>query len=373
MKGNKMRIAIVYNEPKPSLPEKHWLFRSSSDGTIIAKTFQDASEYGVLQEIELVEGFLRDGGHETMLFAVEDPSSLVEFLVQNPPDLIFNCCETFRGNATLEMNVAAIFEILGIPFTGSAALTLGMASNKNIAKTLFIAHGVPTPPWVVISPNSGVENAGRLRFPLIVKPLNEDGSIGIDTYSIVETQARLIERAHFVWNEFRQPALVEEFIEGRELNVAILAVAPDRYVALPVSEILFKDFSCPRKQILTYEAKWMVDSPYYSATVPCCPAELSPELADKVRSIALKAAAAVQMRDYGRIDLRVCNSSGAVFVLEANPNPDITADSGFVRAAQASGRTHASVILEIVERVKERMQKGDSGLWSVPSLGTASP
>jgi D-alanine-D-alanine ligase len=98
----------------------------------------------------------------------------------------------------------------------------------------------------------------------------------------------------------------------------------------------------------------MVDSPYYISTVPRCPAELSDELAVQVRSVALNAAAAVRLRDYGRIDLRIRTSDSAVFVLEANPNPDITIDSGFVRAAQASGRTHASVICEIVERAKER-------------------
>jgi D-alanine-D-alanine ligase len=132
-------------------------------------------------------------------------------------------------------------------------------------------------------------------------------------------------------------------------------------VTLPISEILFSGFPNRKYQILTYEAKWMVDSPYYSSTVPRCPAELTPELAERVRSVSLSAAAAVQLRDYGRIDLRVRASDGAVFVLEANPNPDITVDSGFVRAAQASGRTHASVICEILERAKERVVGRDFG------------
>jgi D-alanine-D-alanine ligase len=356
-----MRIAIVYNEPKPSTPQEHWLSRSSSEGTIVAETFTDASEYGVLQETQLIEGFLRDGGYETMLYAADDPSGLVEFLTRERPDLIFNCCETFRGDSRLEMNVAAIFEILGIPFTGSPALTLGMALDKSVAKAMFVSHGVPTPPWAVISPHDGWAGAGRLRFPVIVKPLQEDASTGIDMHSIVENPASLMERVRFVWDEFGQPSLAEEFIDGRELNVAVLAVAPEQFVALPISEILFSGFPSQKHHILTYEAKWMVDSPYYSSSMPRCPAELSPELAEQVRSIALKAAAAVQLRDYGRIDFRVRASDGAVFVLEANPNPDITFDSGFVRAAQASGRTHASVILEIVERAKERRLEGDSG------------
>jgi D-alanine-D-alanine ligase len=356
-----MRIAIVYNEPKPSTPQEHWLSRSSSEGTVVAASFTDSSEYGVLQETQLIEGFLREGGYETMLFAADDAAGLVEFLARERPDLIFNCCETFHGNAALEMNVAAIFEILEIPFTGSSALALGMALNKSVAKALFAAHGVPTPPWTVISPRAGLDDTGRLRFPVIVKPLQEDSSNGIDMHSIVETPAGLIERVSFVWDEFRQPALVEEFIEGRELNVAVLAVAPGQFVTLPISEILFSGFPNRKYNVLTYEAKWMVDSPYYSSTLPRCPAELSPGLTERVRRIALNAAAAVQLRDYGRIDFRVRASDDAVFVLEANPNPDITFDSGFVRAAQASGRTHASVIREIVERAKERTLGGDSG------------
>jgi len=349
-----MRIAIVYNEPKPSTPQEHWLSRSSSEGTTVAETFIDSSEYGVLEETQLIEGFLREGGDDTMLYAAEDPGALVEFLVRNRPDLIFNCCETFHGDAALEMNVAAIFEILGIPFTGSPALTLGMCLNKSVAKALFVSHGVPTPPWAVIPPHGTSEDAGRLKFPVIVKPLSDDASNGIDTHSIVETEAVLMDRARFVWNEFRQPALAEEFIEGREINVAVLAVSPDRFVTLPVSEVLFNDFPNQKYHLLTYEAKWMVESPYCISTVPRCPAELSPELAEETRTIALKAAAALQMRDYGRIDFRIRSSDNAVFVLEANPNPDITFDSGFVRAAQASGRTHGGVIREIAERAKER-------------------
>jgi len=349
-----MRIAVVYNEPKPSTPQEHWLSRSSSEGTIVAETFTDASEYGVLEESRLIESFLREGGHDTLLYAAEDATDLVTFLAQERPDLIFNCCETFRGESKLEMNVAAIFEILGIPFTGSSALTLGIALNKSVAKALFVSHGVPTPSWAVLSPGGSEELASNLTFPLIVKPLEEDGSNGIDTHSIVDSPSALTQRVRFIWDEFRQPALAEEFIDGRELNVALLAVSADQFVTLPVSEILFEDFPGRKHHILTYEAKWMIDSPYYKATVPQCPAGLSPELEEQLRSVALKAAAAIQLRDYGRIDFRVRASDNAIFVLEANPNPDITFDSGFVRAAQSSGRTHGAVIREIVERAAER-------------------
>jgi D-alanine-D-alanine ligase len=349
-----MRVAIVYNQPNPCSPRNHWLSRSRSEGTIIAETFQDASEYDVLLEVQLIEGFLRESGHEVVLHGVDDPGGLWTFLERQRPALIFNCCESLRGNARLEMNVAAIFEILDIPFTGSPALTLGMALNKGIAKALFAAHGVPTPPWTVVSPTSGADRADCLSYPLIVKPVEEDASIGIDTHSVVHSRSSLMERVHFVWTEFHQPALVEEYIDGRELNVAMLATSPDQFVTLPISEIDFEGFPGGNYPILTYEAKWMADSPYYISTVPQCPANLAPQLEEQVRSTALQAAAALRLRDYGRIDFRVRASDNAVFVLEANPNPAITADSGFIRAARASGRTHAGVICEIAERALER-------------------
>ncbi len=349
-----MRIAVIFDEPERVTPQDHWLSRSSGGGTAAAEGFADSCGTSGVEGAARIEAILREGGFETTLFGAREPAALMEFLVREGPELIFNSCEALGGNASLEMNVAAVFEILGIPFTGSSALTLGMALNKSIAKALFVAHGVPTPPWAVLIPDGGMDAAATLRFPLMVKPLNEDASIGIDTHSVVEDTAGLAARVKFIWEEFRQPALVEEFIEGREVNVAVLAEAGGRFVALPVSEIVFQGFPDPKRQIVTYAAKWMLDSPEYSSTVPRCPAELSPQLADEIQGMALRAAGAVQLRDYGRIDFRVRGSDGAIFVLEANPNPDITADSGFARAAGASGRTHAEVIHEIVKRARER-------------------
>lgn len=352
-----MRIAVLYNQPETSPAEQHWLSRSGSEAKSLPSTFTDTSESGVVQEARLIERFLSEAGHETVLYPVSEATGLVDILRRGRPDLIFNCCEALRGNARLEMNVAAVFEILEIPFTGSPALTLGMALNKGIAKALFAAHGVATPPWAVLPPQSSFELAARLRYPVIVKPLNEDASAGIDIHSIVEDDAGLMSRVRFVWEEFRQPALAEEFIDGRELNVAVLAANPETFIPLPVSEILFEGFPHPKHHIVTYEAKWMADSPYYASTVPCCPARLDPALEKGVQGVALRVAAAVGLRDYGRIDLRVRASDNAVFAIEANPNPDISADSGFVRAAKASGRTHSSVILEIVERALERARR----------------
>jgi D-alanine-D-alanine ligase len=351
-----MRIAIIYNEPKQTTPEDHWLSRSQSDGLVVPVDFVDSSEFEVIRQSKKIEGILRDAGFDTFLYAASNPRDLCEVLVREHPELIFNCCETLGGNSKLEMNIAALFELLEIPFTGSSALGLALANDKGVAKSLFLAHGVPTPGWKTFSPGDKII-AAELKLPAIVKPIREGASIGIDLNSIVEDESSLAERVRFVWKEFGQAALVEEFIAGRELNVTLLAAPGGHLSPLPISEILFDGFPHDKYKIVTFAAKWMTASFQFTTTVPRCPAQLSSELEETVKSMAVKAAEAVQMRDYVRIDFRVRASDESVFVTEANPNADLNEDAGLARSARASGRTYDSLIREIVERTLERSAK----------------
>jgi D-alanine-D-alanine ligase len=148
-----------------------------------------------------------------------------------------------------------------------------------------------------------------------------------------------------------------EFIEGRELNVALLATSADEWSVLPISEIRFIDFG-DEPHIVSYESKWIPGSRVYEGTVPQCPADLPEALAQEVRETALRAARLVGLRDYGRIDMRLRTADDAIFVLEANPNPDISHDAGFMRSAGASGRSYADAINDIVERALERSRAG---------------
>ena len=348
-----MRVAVIYNEPKTATPEQRWMSRSRTGGSMLPPDACDVAEFGVLQQVEAVTTALLEGGHQTVALGVDDIAQLASFLANERPEIIFNCCEGLHRNAALEMNVAALYELFAIPFTGSSALTLGISLNKALAKAVFQACGILTPPYAVF-PAGAALRAPKLRFPLIVKPLCEDAGIGIDENSVVETEKDLFHRVRFIWREFDQPALVEEFIDGRELNVAVLAASPDQLMTLPISEIVFGELPGNSPRIVGYEAKWLLDSGYYRATTPRCPACLPPGTAEAAQAIALRAARAIGLRDYGRIDLRVRSRDNVIFVLEANPNPDIGFDSGFVRASQASGRTHTGVILEILERAAER-------------------
>ncbi|HEY6171785.1 MAG TPA: D-alanine--D-alanine ligase [Candidatus Kapabacteria bacterium] len=349
-----MKVAIIYNEPKHTEADDHWLTRSRGESAL-EEGFRDGSEFGVLDEMKLIASELEAAGYAVILFSVnDDVRRLIAFLNDEKPDVIFNLCESVMGKSSLEMCVAGIYELYDIPYTGASAVALGNALNKWIAKSLFVAHKIPTPKFLYISEGEELPQRLSMHYPLIVKPASEDASIGIDNNSIVKTKKELKTRVEFVHREFKQAALIEEYIDGRELNVALLASAGGELEALPISEITFDTMPAGNPRIVSYEAKWVEDSPLYHTTVPVCPAKIDKQTAQRAREIALQAASVVGLRDYGRVDMRMRESDNALFVLEANPNPDISHDAGFMRAARTSGRTHEETIVEILAQAARR-------------------
>ncbi len=356
-----MKVAIIYNEPRNTAAEDHWLRRSDPLYRPPTADFVDASEHGVVQQMQSIATALVRHGHEVSIFSADDePRRLCTFLANEQPEVIFNCCESIMGQSRLEMNVAAMYELFGVEYTGSPAFTLGLALDKALTKSLFDARGIPTPKHQLFRGCERFE--GNLRFPVIVKPVQEDASIGIDANAIVQNEDELMARVQFILNEFDQPALAEEFIDGRELNVAVIGASdgmsdhPSGMQTLPISEITFDKLPADAPRIVSYEAKWVEDSPMYHATVPVCPAQLPQQVEEDARRIALEAARAVGLRDYGRVDMRM-DKNNQLFVLEANPNPDISEDAGFMRAACASGRSYDSTINEILNLASARITR----------------
>jgi D-alanine-D-alanine ligase len=349
-----LKVAVIYNEPRNTASEDHWLRRSDPGYHPPSKELVDASEIGVLEQMRSIASALREHRHEVIIFSADDDTQkLCSFLSYEQPEVIFNCCESILGQSKLEMNVAALYELFRIPYTGSPPLALGLALEKALAKAVFLANGIPTPRHQLFESDILETIDSQLRFPLIVKPVHEDASIGIDANAIVQDATSLAKRIAFIQKEFEQPALVEEFIDGRELNVAVLAASDGKFIALPISEITFDKMPEGMPRIVSYEAKWVEESPLYQTTVPVCPANVPENIAQEARTIALRAANAVGLRDYGRVDMRL-DANGNLFVLEANPNPDISEDAGFMRAARTSGRTFASTINEILDRAVGR-------------------
>ena len=266
-------------------------------------------------------------------------------------DFVFNLCEGVEGNVKGESWVPAILDLIGIPYTGSDSLTLGLCLDKIKTKQLLFANNIPTPRYQIFRDLSQTLNP-KLGFPLIVKPANEDASVGITVDSVVEDRSSLFKMVEFILKNYRQPALVEEYIDGRELNVAILGNGNSLEV-LPISEIRF-DFDKKIPKILSYDAKWIPESEMFKKTVGVCPpAEKLPDaVEERIKKLAVAAYNITQCRDYARVDFRL--NGNLPYVLEVNPNPGINKDSGFVRSAIVSGLSYDELIRKILSLAMKR-------------------
>ena len=366
MMSKMAHIAVVFNEPIVET-EKGRMFISAegrvealaSHSEIVANKSNylvDMSEVGVIEEREQVEKALQNKGYRTSLFNIDgDIKRLINFIEIQKPDLIFNLCESLMGESLHEMHVAGIYELMNVPYTGAATLALGSCLNKVRTKEILRAHGIPTAKHIISAnvETCHIDNA-RMRFPFIVKPIHEDASIGIENSSVVYDMQSLQKQVAYILKAFDEPALVEEYIEGRELNVAI--IGNGHPTLLPISEIDFSKLPSGYPKIVTYNAKWMEGTPEYDGTVGTCPAKLEPNVEKRVREVALHAYQLMDIRDYARVDMRL-DASNTPYVLEVNPNPDISNDAGFARSARTAGMTFDDMIVKIVETALERSSR----------------
>ncbi len=316
------RIGIVFNayEPRP------------------AGTGERLSEESVAEMAKQAQDAAKSLGYETTLIPLQ--RSLLNFLSRVKevnPQVLVNLCEGFYGRPQWESNVAGIFELMGIPFTGNASRTLGICQDKHKAKAVLRAADLPTAEArLVTSPD---EPVAGLKFPIIVKPNNEDASLGIYPESVVRDEEGLRKQIRRILENYKQPALVEPYIDGREFNVSVAedgAVKP-----LPVSEIDFTQMPAGSPKICSYEAKWFEDHPLYQKTPPVCPAPVDDELRTRLQTLAGQAFRTMGCRDYARVDFRM-DAKGRIFILEVNPNPDISLNAGYARALKAAGIEYAA-------------------------------
>ena len=324
-----MKIAVCFNRA-PDIP-----VRGERQDRI--------SETGSETEAQAVAAALRQLGQQTTLVPLgSEIVSFIANLQQLQPQLVFNLCEGFWGESSREMHLAALFELLGLAHTGSAALTLGLTQNKSLTKDLLARHGLPTPDYLLIKPGERVPTTHDLSWPVIVKPCLEDASLGITGESIVQDMDSLRNQVAYIHDRYRQAALIEEFIAGREFNAAV--IGDTILEALPVSEIRFHD-GLPQ-QIVSYSGKWLEDSHEYAATEPICPAHLEKKDQLAIQQVALKACRLAGCRDYARVDIRL--RDGIPYILEINANPDISPDAGLARAARAAGIEYPILIDRII-------------------------
>jgi D-alanine-D-alanine ligase len=332
-----MNITVCFNRVPPKLVRGE-----NSD-----RLSEEESEH----QARAVAATLEELGHRVRLVSLG--ASLTAFVTElqaADTDLVFNLCEGFWGESHMEMNVAALLEMLRIPCTGSSSLCLGVTQNKTLTKALLTQHCLPTPKSVTLRGERLLARTQDLSWPLIVKPATEDASLGIGPDSVVTDEDALRERVRYVHNHYRQAVLVEEFIDGREFNVSLLGGQKPR--VLPVAEIRF-DPALPWK-LVTYAGKWDEHSADYTGTQVVCPAQVSVREDFLVRDVALRAFKLLGCRDYARVDIRF--RDGIPYILEINANPDISPDAGLARSARAGGLDYPQLIARIIRMALKRKE-----------------
>jgi len=278
-------------------------------------------------------------------------------IVAAAPDVVFNLCESIDGVSSLEPLLPLLLERSGLAYTGSSPLTLGLALHKHKAKDVLRGAGVPTPEAAVLT-TPDVSQV-QLPFPLIVKPAREDASVGITSASVVHDRAALERQVTFVLARYRQPVLVERYIEGREIYVSMLDRPGDQIEILPLHEIDFSEMPAGRPRIVSFEGKWVESSPEFNGTKPVPCVGLTDAALARIAQVARTAFAALELRDYARLDLRL-SADGTPYVIDVNPNCDLSARAGFARAAQAAGLDYDAVVRRIVALALPRRPRGDT-------------
>ncbi len=293
---------------------------------------------------------LRKAKHRPSVQGVHaDLGRMIGGLKRRRPDLVFNLVEMFDKKMMGDVEVAGVLDLLGIPYTGGGPAELSLRVDKGLAKKVLAFDEIRYPDFAVFAPDS-LETGGNLRFPLFVKPLKADASIGIGADSLVRNAADLMDRVARIHKKHRDAALAEEYIEGREFYVGVLGNREP--VAFRPIEMDFSGLPDGAPRILDFKAKFAKNSPEYKGTRPVV-ADLPDELRARLQKVALDAYRALRVRDYGRVDLRL-TESGEIYVIEVNANCYLERESEFAAAAAASGIDYPTLIGRIVELARER-------------------
>src|SRR5205814_9617820 len=324
MGDSKLKIAILYDvwedgaEPAPEPPKP----RKGKKKKKIEKEDRE----------EIFEALVKLG-HEPHYQVLDGRDQSLSSLWKCECDLFFNLTESYAGDDTKDMNIAAYLDLIGRKYTGTRPHGLYLAQDKAIAKKMFGFHGIRTP-YFAISYKGKLDHSHDISFPLIVKPVSEDGSIGIDSGSVVNSVKELMERIHYIHEEFDSPALIEEYIDGREIYAAVLGNSNPE--VLPLIELDLSKLPKGTPRVACQDVKFDRETEAYRLTKSAPVEDLDEETVEKLTETARLAFNALKFRDYGRIDMRL-NNKNEVYVIEANPNPWLASSQEFAMAAKKSG------------------------------------
>ena len=333
-----MKIAVVFDSLTPGWEDADYKKE-------VAAKKEEEAEYDVARA-------LLAKGHDVQLIGIgDDLSPMLERLAAFQPKLVFNGVEAFRGTARHEYGVAAVLEMHGYRHTGSSPTGLLVARNKSLTKKVLTFHGIRVPAFTECQPGEKMVRPSELRFPLIVKPLLEDASIGIAKASVVESDEALGERVKFIHEKFSQAAIVEELIGGREIYAGL--VGNDTLQVLPLVELTFGQVESGDVPIATYKAKWDEEYRKKKKIRNVFAKGLSEDVLARIGDICTTAFHALWLRDYGRVDLRLTHDD-AVYVLEVNPNPFLAEENEMADAAAKAGMNYPDFIQRIVDEALAR-------------------
>jgi D-alanine-D-alanine ligase len=291
---------------------------------------------------------LRGVGHPTEFVSIENENIADKLSSFNPDDwIVFNWCESIPGILHSEWMVAEKLERLGFTFTGADARTLRLSQDKHRVKNILKEDGIPTPQWVLLERPGA---ASWKIFPAIVKPVYEHCSEGIDAASVVFSEAEAQIRAGAIIEKYRQPVLLEDFIDGREFRVAILG--NDTLEVLPVAEMEFSYFKDIKERLCGYDAKFVPESEHYEKIRTLLPAPLRAEELNTLSNICRRAYRVTGCRDYARMDVRL--RKGIFYVLDVNPNADLSFDASLACAAETAGISYGEMGSRIVRLAAKR-------------------
>jgi D-alanine-D-alanine ligase len=331
-----MRIGLTYNLKK-ELPQAE-----GSD-------YLPPDFYAEFDDFETIEAIQNALAREHEIIPIEADENAFKTLQGEKPDIVFNIAEGIRG-VSREAQIPAMLEFLHIPYTGSDPLTLSLCLDKVRCKEILSYHHLPTPRFKVLTSVNGNGNAKFLRYPLLVKPCHEGSSKGIYNNSLVYDARELSSKVKTIFKDYHQPALAEEFLDGKEFTVALLGNGKE-VKTLPIIELDFDQLPPDANRIYSFEAKWIWDTVDNPLKIFRCPAEIDEEPEGLIKSLAIRAYRIMRCRDWCRIDIRL-DSYGLPHILELNPLPGILPrpenNSCFPKAARAAGMSYDQLILEVL-------------------------
>lgn len=289
---------------------------------------------------------LRKNGHEVRALGVLDEMAPIrDTVVEYKPDIVFNLLEEFRGESLYAQNVVGLLELLRVPYTGCNPRGMMLARGKDLSKKLLKYHRVPVPQFAVFPIGRKVKRPSTLKFPLIVKSVNEDASLGISQASVVENDEKLVERVRFVHERIGTAAIAEEYIDGREIYVG--ALGNDRIQVMPIWEVEFAKLASGAYPIATEQAKHNPDYQERRGVLQGPAEDLTQAVEAKIRSLVKRICHTLELDGYARVDFRL-TAAGVPYFIEANPNPEIAHTEEYAQAALHAGIEYGELLDRIL-------------------------